>query len=99
MLLYFKDSCFLVFFFFFFKQKTAYEMRISDWSSDVCYSDLGATTSMTRPIRFVELVSSLSRSVGLIGVSLSKSTRSELDSGSAPLTESICTIGLNFSLR
>src|SRR3546814_1513731 len=29
-----------LFFFFFFKQKTAYEMRISDWSSDVCSSDL-----------------------------------------------------------
>src|SRR3546814_15079870 len=27
--------------FFFFKQKTAYELRISDWSSDVCSSDLG----------------------------------------------------------
>src|SRR3546814_18685506 len=36
--------CVLVslFFFFFFKQKTAYEMRISDWSSDVCSSDLTA---------------------------------------------------------
>src|SRR3546814_2516112 len=32
------------FVFFFFKQKTAYEMRISDWSSDVCSSDL------TRPV-------------------------------------------------
>src|SRR3546814_16921597 len=31
---------FLLVFFFFFKQKTAYEMRISDWSSDVCSSDL-----------------------------------------------------------
>src|SRR3546814_2270603 len=30
-----------MFVFFFFKQKTAYEMRISDWSSDVCSSDLG----------------------------------------------------------
>src|SRR3546814_8456863 len=30
--------------FFFFKQKTAYEMRISDWSSDVCSSDLPPTT-------------------------------------------------------
>src|SRR3546814_7753552 len=29
-----------VLFFFFFKQKTAYDMRISDWSSDVCSSDL-----------------------------------------------------------
>src|SRR3546814_6300169 len=40
-------TCNLIFiclflFFFFFKQKTAYEMRISDWSSDVCSSDLGA---------------------------------------------------------
>src|SRR3546814_1604648 len=32
------DVCFS--YFFFFKQKTAYEMRISDWSSDVCSSDL-----------------------------------------------------------
>src|SRR3546814_14790027 len=30
----------MVVFFFFFKQKTAYELRISDWSSDVCSSDL-----------------------------------------------------------
>src|SRR3546814_7208080 len=30
----------MIYFFFFFKQKTAYEMRISDWSSDVCSSDL-----------------------------------------------------------
>src|SRR3546814_10293128 len=29
-----------IYFFFFFKQKTAYEIRISDWSSDVCSSDL-----------------------------------------------------------
>src|SRR3546814_461233 len=33
---------YFVVFFFFFKQKTAYEMRISDWSSDVCSSDLAA---------------------------------------------------------
>src|SRR3546814_3635811 len=30
----------LIYYCFFFKQKTAYEMRISDWSSDVCSSDL-----------------------------------------------------------
>src|SRR3546814_444870 len=34
------DSVVVVYFFFFFKKKTAYEMRISDWSSDVCSSDL-----------------------------------------------------------
>src|SRR3546814_1717823 len=32
--------------FFFFKQKTAYEMRISDWSSDVCSSDLSGAKAM-----------------------------------------------------
>src|SRR3546814_12821595 len=36
-----------MFMFFFFKQKTAYEMRISDWSSDVCSSDLAA---LLRPL-------------------------------------------------
>src|SRR3546814_1642974 len=40
--------------FFFFKQKTAYEMRISDWSSDVCSSDLFIRKvqkgRMTRPM-------------------------------------------------
>src|SRR3546814_5227201 len=41
----YSDVCYVVLFidncmFFFFKQKTAYEMRISDWSSDVCSSDL-----------------------------------------------------------
>src|SRR3546814_10555164 len=33
-------SVFLAYVLFFFKQKTAYELRISDWSSDVCSSDL-----------------------------------------------------------
>src|SRR3546814_3348646 len=36
--------------FFFFKQKTAYEMRISDWSSDVCSSDLNAV--LRQPQRY-----------------------------------------------
>src|SRR3546814_7121898 len=39
-------------FFFFFKQKTAYEMRISDWSSDVCSSDLLAVPGFTAAQRF-----------------------------------------------
>src|SRR3546814_6312840 len=34
--------------FFFFKQKTAYEMRISDWSSDVCSSDLEPTVALDK---------------------------------------------------
>src|SRR3546814_12884596 len=37
--------------FFFFKQKTAYEVRISDWSSDVCSSDLPSRTVFRPPDR------------------------------------------------
>src|SRR3546814_8682556 len=46
--LYFRFLCelFILFLFFFFKQKTAYEMRISDWSSDVCSSDLDIARRM-----------------------------------------------------
>src|SRR3546814_10604644 len=40
-----------MFYFFFFKQKTAYEMRISDWSSDVCSSDLAALFAGREPCR------------------------------------------------
>src|SRR3546814_5802982 len=36
--------------FFFFKQKTVYEMRISDWSSDVCSSDLGNVSPCAAPV-------------------------------------------------
>src|SRR3546814_4503284 len=35
---------------FFFKQKTAYEMRISDWSSDVCSSDLPLLATLHSPV-------------------------------------------------
>src|SRR3546814_7957227 len=44
-------SCSRFSFVFFFKQKTAYEMRISDWSSDVCSSDLFAA----QPLGFDDL--------------------------------------------
>src|SRR3546814_8977569 len=41
--------------FFFFKQKTAYEMRISDWSSDVCSSDLSVpATRLAAAIEVLE---------------------------------------------
>src|SRR3546814_5269559 len=47
----FAFMCFVV---FFFKQKTAYEMRISDWSSDVCSSDL-AGDSVGRDTIYTQL--------------------------------------------
>src|SRR3546814_1453923 len=44
-----------MYYFFFFKLKTSYEMRISDWSSDVCSSDLNAPLpqSHSRPDRTI----------------------------------------------
>src|SRR3546814_5268450 len=42
---------FVSYLFFFFKQKTAYEMRISDWSSDVCSSDLSFRTDIVATSR------------------------------------------------
>src|SRR3546814_2254820 len=61
--------------FFFFKQKTAYEMRISDWSSDVCSSDLvvlvdGCDRSGTAPAfcarAFYEMLRARLRPHGLL---------------------------------
>src|SRR3546814_2898584 len=40
--------------FFFFKQKTAYEMRISDWSSDVCSSDLSENTAQKVALNYLK---------------------------------------------
>src|SRR3546814_3749674 len=42
--------------FFFFKQKTAYELRISDWSSDVCSSDLAGDENLDRVRITVEIL-------------------------------------------
>src|SRR3546814_3347900 len=60
-------------YFFFFKQKTAYEVRISDWSSDVCSSDLliGALgLTLAAPIRpFLVWNATPSAPVGLYAVS------------------------------
>src|SRR3546814_6607874 len=41
--------CSVSFVFFFYKQKTAYEVRISDWSSDVCSSDLMGNSLILKP--------------------------------------------------
>src|SRR3546814_2529667 len=49
--------------FFFFKQKTAYEMRISDWSSDVCSSDL-SSSKWSRKNRLNEWTTTTSKGAG-----------------------------------
>src|SRR3546814_4028384 len=70
-LLYFARSCVAVIyscfmFFFFFKQKTAYEMRISDWSSDVCSSDLMARSDEGACMFLVDLPNPAIRTVRVI---------------------------------
>src|SRR3546814_3228588 len=65
----------MFFFVFFFKQKTAYEMRISDWSSDVCSSDLNVTLTLGSDkapvdiLRGVDLEVAAGTSVALLGPS------------------------------
>src|SRR3546814_1999985 len=65
------NSVFLYVFFFFFKQKTAYEMRISDWSSDVCSSDLKAASApflIPSPAYFSIVRSNARNCAGLTGL-------------------------------
>src|SRR3546814_9166353 len=66
----FFDVCLV--FFFFFKQKTAYEMRISDWSSDVCSSDL-----IFCPVLSLELTLGMWMIVFSVGSSTAIGVRSE----------------------
>src|SRR3546814_1732569 len=69
MCVYFINSCdnICCIFFFFFKQKTAYEMRISDWSSDVCSSDLmaGMAKSLERDPQVELVLRNRTRELGL----------------------------------
>src|SRR3546814_7155886 len=67
--------------FFFFKQKTAYEMRISDWSSDVCSSDLRTAVVVMRL--------SLGRS-GSGGIRSISATRAPGGNGAAELGRASC---------
>src|SRR3546814_15171666 len=55
-------------FVFFFKQKTAYEMRISDWSSDVCSSDL-ASFAQARGVPVVAITDSVLSPLAKLAVS------------------------------
>src|SRR3546814_10287450 len=56
--------------FFFCKQKTAYEMRISDWSSDVCSSDLCQRSAITVSARIRQRRKKLHYQIAVRGVDL-----------------------------
>src|SRR3546814_14965320 len=66
---------YLCMFFFFFKQKTAYELRISDWSSDVCSSDLPSRRSGRRSFRLSLSISATAGCVGFIYTSPARTAR------------------------
>src|SRR3546814_2711968 len=59
-----------IFLFFFFKQKTAYEMRISDWSSDVCSSDLETLAAQAKEV--AEVGKELYRRLSTMGAHVAK---------------------------
>src|SRR3546814_8643471 len=68
--------------FFFFKQKTAYEVRISDWSSDVCSSDLRRIVALQR-VHHLSLIAT--RCAGeLADGGRARFTRQRIDEGDAP---------------
>src|SRR3546814_2165911 len=75
--------------FFFFKQKTAYEMRISDWSSDVCSSDLiEGNSSQIRRRTCLEYLFELSNILGEGPASGASPFVVEEDAGSAVFVRS-----------
>src|SRR3546814_4194019 len=67
--------------FFFFKQKTAYEVRISDWSSDVCSSDLASVLPLIRQGPLID-AKACAQSVSTCARSLC--IRSEASAAAAP---------------
>src|SRR3546814_3495617 len=84
--------CMIVFsFFFFFKQKTAYEMRISDWSSDVCSSDLKVASAMSIILVIISIalvaVKGLNLGIDFVG---GQSVRVEFKIGRASCRERVC---------
>src|SRR3546814_9790356 len=75
---------------FFFKQKTAYEMRISDWSSDVCSSDLNTEAALAKDLgtRFEQDIPEAARS--LFGEELRASFDDDDKIGRASCRERVC---------
>src|SRR3546814_9956268 len=88
-------------YFFFFKQKTAYEMRISDWSSDVCSSDLAPGQFFWNQEAQAELqakLAGLSEKLENLGAEISAATSDqvrekigrEMEIGGASFRERVC---------
>src|SRR3546814_7042141 len=86
-------------FFFFFKQKTAYEMRISDWSSDVCSSDLldrktqgNPTMETLTALKIAHVVATVLLLAGALGLAIWvwRTRRNGDEIGRASCRERVC---------
>src|SRR3546814_6946901 len=80
---------------FFFKQKTAYEMRISDWSSDVCSSDLRGLPLLEQAVKLAPEAPAIriNYAKALIKAGKGQAARTELQSleiGRASCRERVC---------
>src|SRR5881396_4118360 len=85
--------------FFFFKQKTAYEMVRSDWSSDVCSSDLAVIKHDTRPGAVNDRIVKLNEVYELVGVpQMEEDERRFLPVGAEQITAIIAAAGFEKQL-
>src|SRR3546814_6724134 len=75
--------------FFFFKQKTAYEMRISDWSSDVCSSDLVVILLIALPIVTL-VVTKIQNDAAFCAKAEQRRTETKQKIGRASCRERVC---------
>src|SRR3546814_4002674 len=86
-----------MYFFFFFKQKTAYEMRISDWSSDVCSSDLWPIGDGEAQVDAANALASRSGRQGRKAVDRHREGRAELAAGDIDEIGNHCRCGRPFA--
>src|SRR3546814_6480942 len=87
---------FIVFIIFCFKQKTAYEMRISDWSSDVCSSDLLSNAASEKVANNVKGTLAIPHHYGRLqfGEDLELHFRTLIGTGSNPNVAAVVVIGI-----
>src|SRR3546814_6110249 len=88
--------CFI--YFFFFKQKTAYEMRISDWSADVCSSNLFVAAKLFNRVASLRIAAGLTQSELAARIHVSPETVAAIENGRQDATL-ITALRMSHALR